>query len=312
MVARPALRARRLRRRLRGQHEGREVARHRRAGSRGAAQPHPSWRLRLRSADRRRRGHPGADARRVPPPRSQGGAHRAARRGRVRRRHGVPARARCAQRNECQKLFEKVGPRGGAEAARLAARARRSGALRSAGAQRDARDPPDLHRAPDARTKDQDALERKLYVIRKRVEQLVRTSGMPDSERFYVPSLSSRTIVYKGLLLPEQIPAFYHDLADPLFVSRAGAGPPALPHQHVPVLGPRPPVPLHRAQRRDQHAARQRELDARAPGDVRLAAVRRRHRSSSRSSTRAPATRGSSTTRSSCSCTPAGRCRTRS
>ena len=69
------------------------------------------------------------------------------------------------------------------------------------------------------RTKDQDSLERSLYVIRKRVEQLVRTAGMPDSERFYVPSLSSRTVVYKGLLLPDQIPAFYHDLADPLFVS---------------------------------------------------------------------------------------------
>ena len=66
---------------------------------------------------------------------------------------------------------------------------------------------------------DQEALERKLYVIRKRVEQLVRTSGMPHSERFYVPSLSSRTIVYKGLLQPQQIPAFYHDLSDPLFVS---------------------------------------------------------------------------------------------
>jgi glutamate synthase domain-containing protein 2/glutamate synthase domain-containing protein 1/glutamate synthase domain-containing protein 3 len=67
--------------------------------------------------------------------------------------------------------------------------------------------------------KDQDALERKLYVIRKRVENLVRASGMPESERFYLPSLSSRTIVYKGLLLPEQIPAFYHDLVDPTFVS---------------------------------------------------------------------------------------------
>src|SRR5262249_34444437 len=64
-----------------------------------------------------------------------------------------------------------------------------------------------------------DALERKLYVIRKRVEQRVRASGLPHSERFYVPSLSGRTIVYKGLLLPEQIPAFYHDLSDPLFVS---------------------------------------------------------------------------------------------
>src|SRR5213080_1233693 len=66
---------------------------------------------------------------------------------------------------------------------------------------------------------DQDALERKLYVIRKRVEQMVRTSGMPHSERFYVPSLSSRTIVYKGLLQPQQIPAFYHDLSDSPFAS---------------------------------------------------------------------------------------------
>src|SRR4029450_10921101 len=39
------------------------------------------------------------------------------------------------------------------------------------------------------------------------------------SETFYVPSLSSRTICYKGLLLPDQIPGFYHDLTDPLFVS---------------------------------------------------------------------------------------------
>jgi glutamate synthase (NADPH/NADH) large chain len=68
--------------------------------------------------------------------------------------------------------------------------------------------------------RDQDAFERRLYTIRKRAEQLVRSSTtMPDSERFYIPSLSSRTIVYKGLLLPDQIPSFYHDLTDPLFVS---------------------------------------------------------------------------------------------
>ncbi|MCW5890012.1 MAG: glutamate synthase large subunit [bacterium] len=69
----------------------------------------------------------------------------------------------------------------------------------------------------DADTQEQ--FERKLYVIRKRVEHLVRTSTMPEADRFYVPSLSSRTIVYKGLLLPEQMPAFYHDLEDPLCVS---------------------------------------------------------------------------------------------
>ncbi|GBD26069.1 Ferredoxin-dependent glutamate synthase 1 [bacterium HR30] len=61
---------------------------------------------------------------------------------------------------------------------------------------------------------DQDALERKLYVIRKSVERAVREAGLRDSESFYVPSLSSRTIVYKGLLLPQQIPLFYSDLRD--------------------------------------------------------------------------------------------------
>ncbi len=66
---------------------------------------------------------------------------------------------------------------------------------------------------------DAEALERKLYVIRKRVEQAVRTSKMPESERFYVSSLSARTIVYKGLLQPGQIPAFYHDLTDRAFTS---------------------------------------------------------------------------------------------
>jgi glutamate synthase domain-containing protein 2/glutamate synthase domain-containing protein 1/glutamate synthase domain-containing protein 3 len=68
-------------------------------------------------------------------------------------------------------------------------------------------------------TPDQTAFERKLYVIRKRVEATVRNSKMPESEHFYVASFSSRTIVYKGMLLPEQIPHFYHDLVDPLFVS---------------------------------------------------------------------------------------------
>ena len=64
---------------------------------------------------------------------------------------------------------------------------------------------------------DQDALERKLYVIRKRAE--CRGAGQPDTVKeksfFYIPSLSSRTIVYKGLLLAPQIMDFYKELADP-------------------------------------------------------------------------------------------------
>ncbi|MCX8073456.1 MAG: glutamate synthase large subunit [Candidatus Binatia bacterium] len=66
-----------------------------------------------------------------------------------------------------------------------------------------------------AEIRDPEALERKLYVVRKSVERAVREAGLRDSESFYVPSLSSRTIVYKGLLLPQQIPAFYADLRDP-------------------------------------------------------------------------------------------------
>ena len=62
---------------------------------------------------------------------------------------------------------------------------------------------------------DEDAFERKLYVVRKRAENEVRESGMEDAETFYIPSLSCRTIVYKGLLLAPQITNFYRELSDP-------------------------------------------------------------------------------------------------
>jgi glutamate synthase (NADPH) large chain len=61
---------------------------------------------------------------------------------------------------------------------------------------------------------DQDALERKLYVLRKQAEVAVAQSDLKEKEFFYVPSLSSRTIVYKGLLLAPQIPHFYKELSD--------------------------------------------------------------------------------------------------
>jgi glutamate synthase (NADPH/NADH) large chain/glutamate synthase (ferredoxin) len=56
--------------------------------------------------------------------------------------------------------------------------------------------------------------ERKLYVIRKRVEGAVRESAIHGREYFYISSLSAYTIVYKGLLLPHQMPAYYQDLND--------------------------------------------------------------------------------------------------
>jgi glutamate synthase (NADPH/NADH) large chain len=63
---------------------------------------------------------------------------------------------------------------------------------------------------------DQETLERKLYVIRKRAEAEVQRSEVHDKSFFCIPSLSSRTIVYKGLLLATQISSFYRELSDPL------------------------------------------------------------------------------------------------
>ncbi len=61
--------------------------------------------------------------------------------------------------------------------------------------------------------------ERKLYVIRKWSETAVRESSLPGRDRFYIPSLSSSTIVYKGLLLADQLTTFYPDLQDEKMVS---------------------------------------------------------------------------------------------
>lgn len=59
------------------------------------------------------------------------------------------------------------------------------------------------------------AFERKLFVIRKQAEHWAREEGLQT----YFASLSSQTIVYKGLLTPEQVDAFYYDLQDTDFVS---------------------------------------------------------------------------------------------
>jgi glutamate synthase (ferredoxin) len=60
-----------------------------------------------------------------------------------------------------------------------------------------------------------DAFERVLYVIRKRAEKTIRHGDVPGGLRFYVASLSHRTIVYKGMLTPGQLEAYYPDLSDP-------------------------------------------------------------------------------------------------
>ena len=63
--------------------------------------------------------------------------------------------------------------------------------------------------------KDDLAFERKLYVIRHRLFNEIRYAGAPGGSFFYVPSFSARTIVYKGMLTPPQVAAYYTDLSDP-------------------------------------------------------------------------------------------------
>jgi glutamate synthase (ferredoxin) len=67
----------------------------------------------------------------------------------------------------------------------------------------------------DATLTDDLSFERKLYIIRKRVYNEIRAEGMDGSEVLYIPSLSCRTIVYKGMLLTTQLATYYTDLRNP-------------------------------------------------------------------------------------------------
>jgi glutamate synthase (NADPH/NADH) large chain len=64
-----------------------------------------------------------------------------------------------------------------------------------------------------------DALERKLYVIRKTASSAIQRLKLTHSREYYVPSMSCRTVIYKGLLLATQVGKYYRDLADPRLTS---------------------------------------------------------------------------------------------
>jgi glutamate synthase domain-containing protein 2/glutamate synthase domain-containing protein 1/glutamate synthase domain-containing protein 3 len=67
--------------------------------------------------------------------------------------------------------------------------------------------------------KDRMSFERKLYIIRKRAEQMIRYSGLAGGDMFYVCSMSFKTVVYKGMLTPHQVRGFYPELSDPTLES---------------------------------------------------------------------------------------------
>ncbi|MDB5775329.1 MAG: Glutamate synthase large chain, partial [Herbaspirillum sp.] len=70
-----------------------------------------------------------------------------------------------------------------------------------------------IGRGPDIMVTD--ALERKLYVIRKSSGHAIQALNLIHGKEFFVPSMSARTIVYKGLLLADQVGVYYRDLQDP-------------------------------------------------------------------------------------------------
>ena len=117
----------------------------------------------------------------------------------------------------------------------------------------------------DARL-DNREFEKQLYILRRRIEKAALADNVPE---FYVCSLSCRSVVYKGMFLAEHLSAFYPDLLDERFISRVRDLSSALFDQHLPAMEAGAAVPRAGAQRRDQHAAGQRQLDEEPRGAAR-------------------------------------------
>ena len=65
----------------------------------------------------------------------------------------------------------------------------------------------------------EEELERKLYLVRKRAERLIRERFADQADEYYVVSMSCRTICYKGMFLAPQLFGYYPDLSDPRMMS---------------------------------------------------------------------------------------------
>ncbi len=122
---------------------------------------------------------------------------------------------------------------------------------------------------PDPTSMSDDEFERKLFLCRNQIEDMAESQGIKD---FYIPSFSSRTLVYKGLLAAPTLERFYLDLRDPNYTTAL-----AIFHQRYstntfPTWPLSQGVPHARAQRRDQHGHGQPPLDqgARAGAQERL------------------------------------------
>ena len=272
----------------------------------------PTGGHRVRPGHGRRRGHPPAA---LPPLLRAGGAAaglRAAAPAATTRWAWCSSRRSRSGAGRLRAALLEDGRGGGGPAG--AGLARRAGGARAAGAHRARERMPVIRQVFIARRRVvPSAFERKLYRIRKLTENRVRAQrrgphrGSSTSRR-----CRAETLVYKGLLLPSQLPRLLPGPDGPGDGQRARAGALALLHQHLPHLGAGAALPAHRAQRGDQHRARQPALDGRRGARCcRARSSAAAWTRSSPSSSRARATRPSSTTCSSCSTWPGARCRTR-
>lgn len=66
---------------------------------------------------------------------------------------------------------------------------------------------------------EEEVLEQKLYIVRKLAEKAVEASNLSQKEVYYHPSLSAKTMIYKGMLTPDQLRDYFTDLQHPLFKS---------------------------------------------------------------------------------------------
>ncbi|MBP1637957.1 MAG: gltB, partial [Bacteroidetes bacterium] len=66
----------------------------------------------------------------------------------------------------------------------------------------------------------QDELERKLYIVRKKIEKAIQQSKLASERSFYIVSLSTKQMIYKGMLTSLQLREYYPDLSNPNFTSR--------------------------------------------------------------------------------------------
>ena len=296
---RPPQRARRLRRRLCGHPHRRGQPRAGRAGAHRPDEPGAPRCHRLRARLGRRCRHPAPGPGRVPP---RGRRLRASRGRRVRRRHRLPA-VRCPGSGRCRLAHRDDRGRRRPGRPRLAGGPGRPAAARQRRPRHHARLLPALRRRRrEHRSGAGPQGLRAAQARRARGRGLLPLAVRPDhrlqGHADHRPA---------GALLPGPVrPPLRH---------RHRAGPLAVLHQHLPELAARPPVPLRRAQRRDQHGQGQPQLDAGPRVPARLEALRCGQRRAPGADVpglhrRTPPTPPPSTRSWSCSTSAAVRCRT--